>query len=113
MTQVAAKLGVRFGVSSSARFASAAKLGDHFARHGSDFGSRSAAAYQRSASRFLTGTPGRGVMEKTRANGDVVRFNPKSNEFGVLSKGGDIRTYYKPDPKVHGYKSNLDYFNAQ
>jgi hypothetical protein len=26
---------------------------------------------------------------------------------------GTIKTYYKPDPAIHGYATNLDYFNAQ
>ena len=39
--------------------------------------------------------------------------NPGTGKFGVVSSGGSIRTYYKPDPAVHGKGSNLDYFNAQ
>jgi hypothetical protein len=31
-----------------------------------------------------------------------------------MSEGnGTIRTYFKPDPSVHGYATSLDYFNAQ
>ncbi len=43
----------------------------------------------------------------------IVRFNPVTDEFGVLSSSGTIKTYYKPDPVIHGKVSNLDYFNAQ
>ena len=78
-----------------------------------DFGFRSAAEYGRAASRFLTGTPGRGVLEKTRDNGDLIRFNPRTDEFGVISRDGTVKTYYKPDPTKHGLATNLDYFNAQ
>ena len=52
------------------------------------------------------------MLEKVRPNGDIVRYNPAINEFGVVSSKGDIRTYYKPDPAVHGKGANLDYFNA-
>jgi filamentous hemagglutinin len=52
-------------------------------------------------------------LEKTRPNGDVVRYNPATDEFGVVKPDGTIRTYYKPDPARHGRPTNLDYFNAQ
>ncbi|WP_246289360.1 hemagglutinin repeat-containing protein [Achromobacter deleyi] len=98
---------------SGARFADQAKLDDHFARHGSDFGAKNALEYQAQADKFLTSSKPAGVLEKARPNGDVVRYNPGTDEFGVVSSGGSIRTYYKPDPAVHGKGSNLDYFNAQ
>jgi pyocin large subunit-like protein len=53
------------------------------------------------------------VLSKTRANGDVVRFDPASNAFGVMDKTGAPRTFYVPDPTKHGYPTNLDYFHAQ
>jgi filamentous hemagglutinin len=91
------------------------KLQDHFTRHGGDFGASTAAEYEQQAAGFLTGPRGAGVLEKVRPfpNGDVVRYNPATEEFGVLSPNGTIRTYFKPDPAVHGYPTNLDYFNAQ
>lgn len=98
---------------SGAKFADQAKLDDHFARHGRDFGAKNALEYQAQADNFLTASKPAGVLEKSRPNGDVVRYNPGTHEFGVVSKGGSIRTYYKPDPAVHGKGSNLEYFNAQ
>jgi hypothetical protein len=53
------------------------------------------------------------LLETIRPNGDVVRYDPTTDEFGVVNADGTIRTYYKPDPAVHGYPTNLDYFNAQ
>lgn len=53
------------------------------------------------------------MLEKSRPIGDAVRYNPGTDEFGVVSSGGSIRTYYKPDPVAHGKASNLEYFNAQ
>ena len=95
------------------RFADQEKLADHFARHGSDFGAKTALEYQAQADKFLTASKHSGILEKTRANGDIVRYNPTTDEFGVLSSGGSIRTYYKPDPTIHGKSSNLEYYNAQ
>jgi filamentous hemagglutinin len=95
------------------RFASDGQLQDHFNRHGGDFGARTAAEYEARANTFLNGPRGPGVLEKTRPNGDVVRYNPATDEFGVVKPDGTIRTYYKPDPARHGRPTNLDYFNAQ
>ncbi len=65
------------------------------------------------AADFLTGPRGSNTLERLRLNGDIVRFDTKTNAFGVVSMNGTLRTFYVPDPVVHGYPSNLDYFNAQ
>jgi filamentous hemagglutinin len=69
--------------------------------------------YQSKADTYLTGQRAQGVLEKVRANGDIVRYNPATEEFGVVTKDGVIRTYYKPNPAIHGEPTNLDYFNKQ
>jgi len=65
------------------------------------------------AGNFLSDPLGKGVLQKTRPNGDLIRFNTSTDAFGVLSSKGEVRTFYKPNPAVHGKASNLDYFNAQ
>ena len=89
------------------------RLDDHFERHGDDFGAQSAQEYERMADDFLTGPLRPGVQEKHRSNGDVVRFDAQTDEFGVVSGDGVIRTYYKPDPAVHGRTDNQEYFDDQ
>lgn len=84
----------------------------HFKDHGSDFGAKNAVDYAKQAKEFLH-NPGAGVLSKTRTNGDVVRFDPATNAFGVMDKAGVPRTFFKPDPSKHGYATNMDYFNAQ
>ena len=96
-----------------ASFADRERLADHYNRHGADFGAKSEAEYQQMADNFLTGPRNSTTLEITRSNGDVVRYDPASDAFGVVSSNGSIRTYYVPDPGVHGYPTNLDYFNAQ
>jgi filamentous hemagglutinin len=97
---------------SQAERAQAAVAAEKLARHSRDFGAKNALEYQAQADNFLTASKPAGVLEKSRPNGDVVRYNPGTHEFGVVSKGGSIRTYYKPDPAVHGKGSNLEYFNV-
>jgi pyocin large subunit-like protein len=84
----------------------------HLKDHGADFGSKNAVDYVRKAQDFLHNS-GAGALSKTRANGDVVRFEPATNAFGVMDKTGAPRTFYVPDPAKHGYPTNLDYFHAQ
>jgi pyocin large subunit-like protein len=98
---------------SSGKYSDRAKLLDHFLRHGHDFRAKSAADYERLADAFLNGVPTVGVMERMRSNGDRVRYDPSTNEFGIAKPDGTIRTYFKPDPAVHGFPTNLDYFHAQ
>ncbi|CAM3706940.1 hypothetical protein NORO109296_03975 [Nocardiopsis rhodophaea] len=85
----------------------------HWNKHKSEFpGLNNAKQYVEAANRFLrSGDPN--VLTRTRANDDVLRFNPTTDEFGVMDPSGVSRTYFKPNPGQHGYSSNLDYFNAQ
>ena len=95
------------------RFADNAKLRDHFSRHGGDFGAITESGYEQQANAFLNGLRGAGVLEKFRANGDIVRFNPAAQEFGIVKGDGTMRSFYRPDPAIHGRPTNLDYFNDQ
>lgn len=85
----------------------------HFNDHGADFPHlNNAAEYVADAQQFLR-TPPSGALSITRTNGDVVRYDPGRNIFGVVDSSGAPKTYFKPDPAQHGYSTNLDYFNAQ
>ncbi len=67
--------------------------------------------------RFLGDSDNSDLLEFTRTRGyrqgDTVRFNPETDEFGALTRDGRFRTYYRPDPKRHGFPTNLDYFNFE
>ena len=95
------------------KFSSEKELQRHFDDHGNDFGAKNPAEYRAQADKFLNTERSPGTLEKIRGNGDIVRFNPKTDEFGVSRPDGTIRTYYKPNPQIHGKPTNLDYFNAQ
>jgi hypothetical protein len=84
----------------------------HFNAHGGDFSAENAVDYIRKAREFLHNPPA-GVLTKIRDTGDVVRFDPVTETFGVMDKNGVPRTFYVPDPAEHGFPTNLDYFNAQ
>lgn len=88
-------------------------LGDHFLRHGADFGARSADEYLQLGSEFLQRSQIERLPTKIDAQGVIRAYDPRTNTFGAFNPDGTIRTFFKPDPKVHGYPTNLDYWNAQ
>ncbi|MFJ9026544.1 hypothetical protein ACIRPU_42365 [Streptomyces sp. NPDC102259] len=86
---------------------------DHWDKHKSEFPHiNSQQGYVDAAQRFMR-SQDPWIQTKTRSNGDMVRFNRVTDEFGIMTNAGEMRTYYKPDPSKHGYASNQDYFDAQ
>jgi hypothetical protein len=49
-------------------------------------------------------------VEGRRSDGDLVRLDLRTDEFGILSKSGHIVTYFKADPRTHEKGTNLEYF---
>lgn len=88
------------------------ELVHHFFEHRAEFGVPDACTYLLMADRFLGQSLGR-ALECTRRNGDLVRYNPSTEEFGVLGRDRVIRTYFKPDPYWHCEPDNLVYFQAE
>ncbi len=80
-----------------ADFASEQKLNEHFEKHvvqQGEFNYQSPQEYLQGARNLMRG--GDGVDTFVRSNGDKLFYNSSTNEFGVLSKDGFIRTYFKP-----------------
>jgi filamentous hemagglutinin len=88
---------------------------DHYQDHVNEFGvtALGPSEYANMADTFLGAQLPTGVLEYIRSKGDIIRFNPVTNEFGILSSSNFIRTYFKPDPAAHGLPSNMDYFNRE
>ena len=95
------------------RFANQDLLNDHFLDHGSDFGARSETDYEMQAGNFLTDRSNLDILERSNYSGDLIRFNPRTNEFGILSPSGQIRTCYILERANQKFPSNMDYFNDQ
>ena len=66
-------------------------------------------AYETLADRFLGAAKNPSTLECTRAGGDIVRFDCKTEEYGVRDASGFIRTYFRPEPRRHGLSSNFHY----
>jgi len=92
-------------------FGGEANLLDHFTRHGADFGATSAEDYADQAQSFLAR---RGSFQQLVDDNGVTRvYDPETNTFGSYNANGTTRTFFKPDPTIHGYPTNQDYFDAQ
>lgn len=105
-------------------FANQSLLIWHCNKHGFQFGTNNPRHYERLAIRFfqvdLADTPN--LLECCNEDGDVVRFNPVTDEFGVMQVNGIIRTYFKPIPerlappgfdlkRTHIFDTNLEYYD--
>ncbi|MGE0450352.1 MAG: hypothetical protein AB7Q29_12315 [Vicinamibacterales bacterium] len=78
----------------------------------------SEAVYERMADSFFIQPCPVAMAEGLRKNGDLIRFDPSSQHFGVMNKDGIILSFYPADPAVHSKamkvpKSNADYFIEQ
>jgi pyocin large subunit-like protein len=73
-----------------------ATLPDHFARHGADFGARSAQEYAAMASQFLQRGRTVGFAAKVDSRGDLRVFDSRSGAFGAYNANGTTKTFFKP-----------------
>ena len=60
------------------------------------------AEYRAAARAFLSGPAPPGVLQGFDGD-DLLRVDPKSGYFGVLSKDGVIRSFYRPQPDPVGW----------
>ncbi len=88
-------------------------LSDHFLRHGGDFRARSAAEYAQMSSNFLRQSQIQGFPTKIAPNGTIRVYDLRTNTFGSYTHSGATKTFYKPNPAVHKYPTNLAYWNHQ
>lgn len=84
----------------------------HFKKHGAEFGFKTEQEYVAAAVKFTTEPLPAGVLKNIQKDDDIAFYNPQTAEYAVKSKKGFIRTYFKLNPKIHGYATNTEYFNA-
>lgn len=89
----------------------------HFKKHAADFKSRTPQHYEQQARNFMGGSPKPGTLQAVRPKGmyqgEIVRYNPRTREFGVMKPNGTIKTYFKPDPAIHKQGTNMKYFQKE
>jgi pyocin large subunit-like protein len=84
----------------------------HFKKHGHEFPFSSHDEYIRAALDFILNPPP-GTLSVVQSDGDHVYYNEQKNYFAVTNRTGNIRTFFRLDPDIHGYPTNMDYFRAQ
>ncbi|MCA8954315.1 MAG: hypothetical protein KDE27_32705, partial [Planctomycetes bacterium] len=78
-------------------FTSARSLAQHFEKHGHEFEVKTAAEYLAIAQRLRDAPLGGDVIEATRDDGVVTRFDRDSGAFVAFNADRTIRTLFKPD----------------
>lgn len=78
-------------------FATRQKFLDHYDKHGAEFGSISREEYLGLAQRLRDRPAGGDVLEVTRADGVVTRFDRQSGAFLAFNSDRTIRTFFKPN----------------
>ena len=88
-------------------------LVEHFEKHKHEFTEITIDEYGRMADIFMLDPLPLDVKECRRKNGDRVRFDPKTEEFGVLSSDGFVRTYLVVRPLQSMRMTAIEYFERQ
>lgn len=78
-------------------FATRRKFLDHYEKHGSEFGSISKEEYLFQAQSLRDRAAGGNVLEATRTDGVVTRFDRQTGAFLAFNSDLTIRTYFKPN----------------
>ena len=79
---------------------------DHYKKHKNEFPEyKNSKEYVEGTKKFLNNPP-KGTLTKINSKGDILRYNPKTNTFGVLSKDGVPRTMFRPE-------KGIEYWNMQ
>lgn len=96
--EVAAARGAQRLLTAGRNFAEG-QLAKHFEKHASEWGAGNIteAGYLKRAQNLLDRQVGGDIQGATRANGDILRYNVRTNEFAVGTAEGGIRTLFRPE----------------
>jgi pyocin large subunit-like protein len=74
------------------------QLDKHFAKHAGEWGAGNITkeAYLKRAQDLLSRKTGDNILGAVRSNGDILRYNARTNEFAVGTAEGVIRTLFRP-----------------
>ena len=46
-------------------------------------------------------------------DGQIIRYDIRTNEFAICDSASAVTTYFKPDPAVHKQSDNVAYFRSR
>ena len=94
-------------------FADPNSLTDHFLKHRSEFGFLDESEYLAGARGFIATEGNREVYPKYVPMGTRSSLIQLPTNSQLSLKTERFEPEFKPDPSIHGYKNNLEYFKAQ
>jgi len=99
--------------SSTQRKSSVENAYSHWIKHKKEFPEIiNSRQYVTEAMSFIKQPP-KGTLIKKRLNGEKVYYNPRKNVILFENNKGVPKSMYKPDPSIHKYSTNLEYFYGQ
>ena len=81
---------------------------DHTKRHAEKMG-KSPEQYDKDGRKFMGQQQQEDIFEYDRINGDTVRFNPTTGEFGIKTIDNVMRTYYKASIEYYWLQGAKDF----
>lgn len=76
----------------------------HWGKHRSEFPEyKTAEEYGNAALQFFRSPP-KGTLKKIRSNGDRLYYHPPTNNFGVTTKKGIPKTFFRPNRGMNYWK---------
>lgn len=78
-------------------FRSQSQLDEHYAKHGSEFGTISKQQYLELAQGLRDAPVGGPILEAKRSNGEFSRFDRRKGYFGAYNPDRTIRTFFIPN----------------
>lgn len=80
-------------------FESPELLTKHYEKHKEEFGDITEAEYLEKANQFYSEAVSDDIEQITRSDGSSAKYKFSTNEFLVITKDGNIRTYFKPQKR--------------
>jgi hypothetical protein len=84
-------------VDTSIGFRSRGALDEHFEKHGAEFGVSDRERYLRLACELRDAPLGSNVLEGTRSDGVITRFDARTGAFVAFNRDRTLRTFFKPN----------------
>jgi pyocin large subunit-like protein len=78
-------------------FRSRRQFDEHFAKHASEFGRITPEQYLHLAQELRDAPAGGPILEITKPEGVITRFDKRSGAFGAYNRDRTIRTFFKPN----------------
>jgi hypothetical protein len=95
-TPVPAPAGTRAAFGPSVAFRTHQLLVEHYNKHGAEFAGASIEEYLRMAQALRDAPVGGAVIEMTRDDGVITRFDRTAGAFLAFNPDGTIRTFFRP-----------------